>query len=739
MKKYLLILTAILYSLVSMAQNTDAMLFGDVKAKESGQHLSHAIIRVKGTNLKTQCDASGHFKLSNLPVGKQVIIATLAGYQQQEKEVDKVNNKGSEVYFELEKDPLELSQVVVTGTRTSHFVKDVPIRTEVLTSQAITKKNAQYLYEALEGVPGIRVEQQCQFCNFSEVRMQGLGAEHTQVLIDGEPIYSGLAGVYGLQQIGTNDIDRLEVVKGAGSALYGSSAVAGAINIISKEPTFEPSVNGDIQFGNFGFKSYKGSGSMRYNNIGLSVFAQRTQMDAIDRTQNGLTRKEVKNKDGISDRVDETMNNLGFSLYFYQPFAKNDKLVLRGKAIDEHRFGGVMTNDQYLNPYTDGTEDIRTNRLSADLAYTLPIGKHSELNLTTAYVYHKRLATNDTFLHDYMDSHKDPAHPDKDGAEPDVSMMRPYIAKENTVTPSLTFTSILGNHTLLGGVQGYFTRLRETGLYVISAEDEKTSPYYGVPYTSIGKKHANEVGFFVQDEWNVTPKLTVVPGIRVDYHSSGEEYATSVKVSDSAFPTTKFSKTTVNPRIAIKYELTPSLILRANVGTGFRAPYGFSEDLHLCSGSPRVWKSSNLKGESAISYNLSADYYAKKYQFSINIFRTNLKDKIQFSPADDEVKKFGYSYQWENVDDAYVQGVELGAKANLFRNFNAAINWTFNQGKFKHERADWSDPNDETVKQFPQRLQYAEDSRNISRFPAMTGDIDLDYTPGTWTFSLTSS
>ncbi len=126
-------------------------------------------------------------------------------------------------------------------------------------------------------------------------------------------------------------------------------------------------------------------------------------MDAIDRTQNGLTRKEVKNKDGISDRVDETMNNLGFSLYFYQPFAKNDKLVLRGKAIDEHRFGGVMTNDQYMNPYTDGTEDIRTNRLSADLAYTLPIGKHSELNLTTAYVYHKRQATNDTFLHDYME------------------------------------------------------------------------------------------------------------------------------------------------------------------------------------------------------------------------------------------------------------------------------------------------------------------------------------------------
>jgi len=200
MNKILLLLVVMLCSIISMAQSTDAMLFGDVKAKEGGRHLAHAVISIKGTNLKTQCDGTGHYKIGNLPVGKQTVVATLSGYQPQELEVEMVAGKGTEAYFELEKDPLELSQVVVTGTRTSHFVKDVPIRTEVLTSQAITKKNAQNLYEALEGVPGIRVEQQCQFCNFSEVRMQGLGAEHTQVLIDGEPVYSGLAGVYGLQQ-----------------------------------------------------------------------------------------------------------------------------------------------------------------------------------------------------------------------------------------------------------------------------------------------------------------------------------------------------------------------------------------------------------------------------------------------------------------------------------------------------------------------------------------------------------
>ncbi len=737
MKRNLILLLSLFCALISMAQGTDAMLFGDVKAKETGEHLPHATITVKGTTLKTKCDASGHFKMTDLPVGKQIVVANLEGYQEQEIEVEMVSGKGTAVYFKLDKDALELSQVVVTGTRTEHFVKNVPIRTEVLTSQALKSKNALNLYDALEGVPGIRVEQQCQFCNFSMVRMQGLGAEHTQVLLDGEPVYSGLAGVYGLQQMGTNDIDRLEVVKGAGSALYGSSAVAGAINIISKEPTFEPSVNADIQYGNFGHKSYKGAGSIRYRNIGLLVTAQRTEEDAVDATQDGLTRNEVKHKDQISDRVYSLMNNVGASIYVYGPFAKNDKLVLRAKAMDELRYGGNMKDNLFLNPFSAGTENIRTNRISTDMAYTLPLGSHSELNLAMAYVHHKRNATNDTFLSNYREATKDATHPD--GIDPDIELMRPYIAKENTFTPSLTLTQNCGNHTLLAGVQGYFTRLNETGLYIISAEEERANPYFGIPYTSIGKKHANEFGIFVQDEWNILPNLTVVPGLRLDTHSSGEEYATSQKVSDHAFPQTHFSKTSFNPRLAIKYSVSPSFVLRANIGTGFRAPYGFSEDLHLCSGSPRVWKSSSLKGERSISYNLSADYYARNVQLSANIFRTDLKDKIQFAPASDEVKKFGYTYQWENVDDAYVQGIELGVKWNPFRDFKAGVNWTINQGKFKHERAEWSDPESDECKEAPQRLAYAKDSKYISRFPAMTGDLNLEYTPGTWSFALTGS
>ncbi|MGI6243449.1 MAG: TonB-dependent receptor [Prevotella sp.] len=716
MKRLLSTMLTLFCAVALMGQETDAMLFGDVKSKTTGQHLPYVQIQVKGTKLITNCDKSGHFQLSPLPVGEQTIVASLVGYKPQELKVVMERNKGTEVYFLMEEDEQDLDQVVITGTRTQHFLKDVPIRTEVLTSQALKNKNAQNLYEALEGVPGIRVEQQCQFCNFSMVRMQGLGAEHTQVLIDGEPIYSGLAGVYGLSQMGTNDIDRLEIVKGAGSALYGSSAVAGAINIITKSPGYEPSVSGDVQFGNFGYRNYNASASMRKRNIGFSVFAQRTEGDAVDETQDGETRDEVKHKDDMSDRVASQLTNMGFTLHLFHPFAKNDKLVLHGKLMEEHRAGGTLTDDLYLNPFSQGTENITTNRLSADMNYNLPIGKHSELAFSTAYVHHKRNATNDTFLNDYMESH--------DNASPDVQMMRPYVARENTFTPSLTFTTHLPNHTLLGGVQGYFTRLRETGLYCINDVED---PHHGTAYTSVGKKRAAEFGVFVQDEWTILPGLVAVPGLRFDIHSSSEEYASDEKVFDGTFPKAKFNETTFNPRLALKYEITPALVLRANVGTGFRAPYGFSEDLHLCSGSPRVWKSADLKGERAVSFNLSADYYGNDYQLSANLFRTNLNDKIEFVPADDNVKKLGYTYQWQNQDDAYVQGIELGVKWNPFKDFRTALGWTFNQGRYKHVRDDWAD------------TPYAEASKHISRFPAMTGDLNLEYTPGTWTFTVNGS
>lgn len=712
-----LLLLVLLYvsDAFSQAEKSEGVLSGHVLDKNSEERLPFVTIMVKGTTRGTSSRADGTFTVKDIPEGKQTIIAQYVGYKPRAIEITVEPGENDEIRFELEEDMFNLEQVVVTGTRTPHYVKNVPIRTEVVTSQSLRTKNAQNIFEALEAIPGLRVESQCQFCNFSMVRMQGLGAEHTQVQINGQPVYSGLASVYGLEQIGTGDVDRIEIVKGAGSALYGSSAVAGAINIITREPSAIPSISADIQFGNHGTNAYNISSSMRNQkgNIGLNVYAQKVDHNVIDETSEGNTREEVKQKDGISDRVESRLNNMGFSLYVDNPFFKDDKLIFRGKGINEKRAGGIITDDYYKNPFTDGTENIITDRYEGEVNYTKPLGERNELQFNTTYINHNREATNDSFLGDYMDTH--------DGETPDVLDMRPYIAKEDTWVSTLSFTSRMRNHTLVFGIQHYTTNLDETGMYTVVDE---ASEYYGNAYKSIAHKHAREMGAYIQDEWNVSPEFTVVPGVRIDHHSSGEEYTSDRKVFDNDFPKTKFDETSINPRLALKYQLSRQITLRANAGTGFRAPYGFSEDLHLCSGSPRVWKSSGLKAETSRSANFSADYYGNHFQASANLFYTALKNKIDFSDADDEVKKLGYTYQWENIDDAVVKGVELMVMVNPVRSLNVGADFAVNSGKYKNTRGDWADTG------------YAGISRYIPRFPSTTGSIKVEYSPKTWLFTL---
>ncbi len=702
-------------SITAISQvKTNAILSGNVKS--GGKHIPFVNIIIKGTNIGTITDATGHYKLANLPTGKVTVIAQALGYKTREEEVEMKTGQVTELFFELEVDVLQLEQVVVTGTMTKHHIKDVPVRTEVITSKEIETKNAYNLFQALEGTPGIRVEQQCQFCNFTMIRMQGLGAEHTQVLINGQPLYSSLAAVYGLQQIGTIDIDRIEVVKGAGSALYGSSAVAGAINIITKEPSFEPSIKASLQFGKYNTNKYDISSSIRNENgnTGLSVFAQKLTGNVIDETSDGMTPDDVKKKDGISDRVATNLNNAGFCLYMRDIFLNNDKLIIRGRYLYEKRQGGILEDDYYKNPFTDGTECITTERYESELSYNKNFKNNSDLNLSLAYVNHKRDATNDSYLVDYMEIHND--------SLPDLRNMRPYLAGENSLTVTLTYGIGIKNHHLLVGAQSYYNKLEESGMYVVV---NAGSDYSGESYRSVSNKAASEFGTFLQDEWLITKKFILVPGARLDIHNSEEEYKADRQVFETTlFPKTKFDETSINPRIAAKYELSEKITLRINTGTGFRAPYGFSEDLHLCSGSPRIWKSSGLKPETSISYNFSADYYGKKIRISTNIFRTDLKDNIAFVNAEENISAMGYDYQWENIDDAFVQGIELSFMAELINDLESGVDFTYNQGKYDNVREDWKE------------TPYAENSRYISRFPMTTASIKIEYSPKNWSFVL---
>ncbi len=706
----------LLTSLLVGQDHYKTQVSGYIYSEASLEIIPFASISIKGRNNGAVADASGRYLLTIEEPGEVTLVAQALGFKRQEIVLSPASGSIDAVNFNLPKDVFNLEQVVITATRTEHYIKDVPVRTEVITAKAIQKKNASNLYEALEGIPGIRVESQCQSCNFTQIRMQGLGAEHTQILMNGQPMYSGLASVYGLQQLSTIDISRIEVVKGAGSALYGSGAIAGAINIVSKEPSNIPHTELGIQLGSFGTNRFDMNTSMRNEkgNIGLQLFAQRYNEGIIDQTGQGTNKDEVKQADGISDRVATNLTNAGFSLFFQDVFGKNDQLVFRGKSIFEQRDGGMLTDNYYLNPYTDGTESIKTDRYEAEVSYKRNFSEKLDFTSSINYINHSRLATNDSYLSDYIDTH--------DGELPNVLTMRPYTANEQLIALTGSMSYKIRNHSIVLGMQSFYDRLEETGLYVVV--DENNS-FYGASYQSTSTKQAAELGFFVQDEWSIGDKWVIVPGIRFDIHQSEESYqASEVVFFEELFPVAQFQRNVVNPRIAFKYQLSDKITLRANAGTGFRAPYGFSEDLHLCSGSPRVWKSSNLNPETSTSINISADYYGYKYRLSSNVFRTNLKDKIAFTIAGPEVAAIGYDYEWINMNDAYVQGIEF----SLIRSFNYhlefGIDLTLNDGRYLGMREEWKE------------TPYAEDSKYISRFPTTTINTRLEWAPKDWSLIL---
>ena len=217
-------------------KSTDANIVGHVIEKSTREHLPYMTVSLKGTTIGTMTDATGHYFLKNLPEGEFTLSVSAVGYKSQERKVVLKRGKTLEENFELEEDMVALDGVVVTANRNETARRLAPTLVKVVTPKLFEQTNSHTLSQGLAFQPGVRVETDCQNCGYSQVRINGLDGKYTQILIDSRPIFSSLAGVYGLEQIPANMIERVEVVRGGGSALFGSSAIAGTVNIITKEP-----------------------------------------------------------------------------------------------------------------------------------------------------------------------------------------------------------------------------------------------------------------------------------------------------------------------------------------------------------------------------------------------------------------------------------------------------------------------------------------------------------------------
>src|SRR5690606_11359740 len=228
--------------------------------------------------------------------------------------------------------PLFTAEVVVTATRTNRRLSDVPVRTEVVTRAAMQKVQARTLADAVEYTTGVQVESNCQNCNFSQIRLLGLSGPYTQILIDGQPIISSLAQVYGIEHIPARMIERVEVVKGGGSALYGPGSVGGVVNVISREAA-RPGGAFELRAESSGGRGvYSGNGAIDLVSADrqtvFTAFGQAASVDAIDVDGDGFTEVSLRLLGAMGAR---------FNRYAIGGRAKLTADVTR---IDEHRRGG---------------------------------------------------------------------------------------------------------------------------------------------------------------------------------------------------------------------------------------------------------------------------------------------------------------------------------------------------------------------------------------------------------------
>jgi outer membrane receptor for ferrienterochelin and colicins len=595
--------------------------------------LAQAIVLVAEIGLSSETDDSGFFEFSQIPPGKYHLEVIKNGYMPHISDFFEITDKNQSFEVILIKEIRE--EMVVTATRREASIKEIPIRTEVITAREIEMSGAKTVSEVLnKELLGCWVNISCTNCNFSELRMQGLEGGYSQVLIDGLPIFSGLASVYGLQQIHSENIERVEILKGASSSLYGAQAIGGVVNIITREPSLEPEFSLDGTYGNYNTYDLAARGSYRKGIFGFVATAEKGKNDYTD-----------EDNDKFTDNVETDNLNLSIKTNFYLR-ADTHRVTLFGRYIDEFRRGGYIPNID--DPLDENGEHIWTDRYEYGLSYQGIFQKSNILKLSLVGTSHERRATNSA---------------------------RPFDSDEQLYILDTQYS-----HQLFNGRQIVTTGFTYKNEKIDEVINNDPAP----------EKGAETTGVYVQDEISAFDKLDLVLGLRYDYTNS-----------------TFIEASSLSPRLGAKWEITPEFSLRASVGSGFRVPYLFVEDLHLCSAAPLIYNPGTLKPEKSLSYSISGEFYSRNLFFDFNFFRTIIQKKIYFSGED---VPLGFDFIYLNGGDAYTQGAELSANIPVVRNFRIKLGFAFTDAKYK-------DKQDYGIGK----------SHHIMRTPQTTALLDLEY------------
>ncbi len=652
MKKIVILFIAFLIIInTNYAQKvkSDANIVGHVVC--NGKHIPYATVMIKGTTIGTTTDETGHYRLNNLPEGINILLVQSLGYKPKEEKITIKAGETKVVKFELEQDFLGLEKIVITGDRNKTNRRESSVIVNTITPKLFATTQSVTLSEGLNFCPGIRIENNCQNCGFSQVRMNGMEGPYSQILINSRPIFSGLAGVYGLELIPSSMIERVEVIRGGGSALYGSNAIAGTINLILKDP-----INNSYEFG--------------LNNGATGVGIDGSGDPAQDYSIN------------FNTSLISSDNKSGMALYgFYrdrEPFdADNDSFSeiasLRNTTIGTRLFHRLYSRSKIIVDFFNIKEDRRGGDKHEYPVHEAGIAEAVKHNITTgALTYEKFFRDNDQFSV-YASGQK----VNRDsyyGAEQSLSDYGKttdfsYIA-------GTQYNAIFGTSNLIFGMENQRAWLKDNKLGCPDYDNAVIvdGSIVDIPHTDnvvIADQSTNTFGVFSQYEINLE-KIKVTVGARFDIY----------KVEDKGHNSISKTGNVLSPRINILYNIKEYLQVRISYSQGYRAPQIFDEDLHIeTSGSRKVIHQNdpNLKQETSNSFMASL-YFNKKIEnvyvgILIEGFYTKLNDPFanEYSePDDDGVIVYtrvnaeeGATVQGVNIELNLVPGSEFSFKSGF--------------------------------------------------------------------------
>lgn len=583
--KKLTILFLLLPAICSFAQN--GLIRGKV-ITDKNEPLANVNILVAGTQLGASTLRDGTFEIKTVPFGKYNLEVSMIGYAKKNVSTA-VGFDSKPVIIILTEETIQGKQIIVSASKYEQKVHDLPVSTTVIESDNISGKNYLTLDNALRFVPGVQLNLEQVSIRGSSGYSKGAGAR-VLLAVNGIPMYSGDTGDIVWELIPITDIERVEIIKGPASSIYGSTAIGGVINIITKSSTKNPVTHFRSYLGGYDKPSYD---IWKWNN-GIRTFygVELTHSNSLENLSYTFSAKKFDDlgyrQNGFSKRY------LGYMKLNYD-FTPQNNLTFFADFLNMNRgnFLYWKNSRNALVPKDDERDNIvKSNRLFTGLIYHHQINSGIFTELKSSYYYTK------------FDGYG------KELTESIANLFRNELMANMILSDALVLSS---------GVEVSNSSISSINLF-------GSSKFFGV-------------GAYSQIEYKGISKLITTLGVRWDY----------MKLDSLN------SANAVTPKIGFNYKLGNGFILRASLGTGFRAPTPAEVFATTSIGSGVSVKSNpNLKAEVSASFEIGALYnYSQNLSFDLALYQTEYKDFIEANLVD------GTTIQFINLPKARIQGIEL--------------------------------------------------------------------------------